>query len=148
MTLTETTAPNQTDAISFEAELAHPPAKVWRAITNPELVAKWLLPVVGPSLELGARFQLKAQPQPGWAGVVDCRVLELETERRLRYAWVVGDIDTVVTLTLAPTASGTKLTVVQSGFKPEQKQNFGGARYGWKIMGEKLVGVLASLETP
>jgi uncharacterized protein YndB with AHSA1/START domain len=54
-------------------------------------------------------------------------------------------IDTVVTFTLAPTASGTRLSLVQSGFKPEQKQNFGGARYGWNLMGGKLVELLAKL---
>jgi hypothetical protein len=34
---------------------------------------------------------------------------------------------------------------VQSGFKPDQKQNFGGARYGWKMMGGKLVDLLATI---
>jgi hypothetical protein len=48
-----------------------------------------------------------------------------------------------VTFTLTPTASSTRLSLVQSGFKPEQKQNFGGARYGWRMMGEKLVELLA-----
>jgi uncharacterized protein YndB with AHSA1/START domain len=47
-----------------------------------------------------------------------------------------------VTFTLAPTPSGTRLTILQSGFKPEQKQEFGGARHGWKAMGEKLVDLL------
>ena len=42
-------------------------------------------------------------------------------------AWGVGDMDTVVTFTLTPTASGTRLSLVQSGFKPHQKQNFAGA---------------------
>ena len=55
------------------------------------------------------------------------------------------DIDTVVTFTLAPTASGTRLSLVQSGFKPEQKKAFGGARYGWKLMGGKLVDLLGRM---
>jgi uncharacterized protein YndB with AHSA1/START domain len=54
-------------------------------------------------------------------------------------------IDTVVTFTLTPTASGTHLSLVQSGFKPEQKQNFGGARYGWKLMSGKLVELLGRM---
>lgn len=48
-----------------------------------------------------------------------------------------------VTDTLAPTESGTRLSLVQSGFTPEQKPNFGGARYGWKMMGSRLVELLA-----
>jgi len=31
------------------------------------------------------------------------------------------------------------------GFKPNQKRNFGGARYGWKMMGGKLVDLLARM---
>jgi hypothetical protein len=34
---------------------------------------------------------------------------------------------------------------VQSGFKPEQKQAFGGARYGWNMMGTRLIEHLAKL---
>jgi uncharacterized protein YndB with AHSA1/START domain len=54
-------------------------------------------------------------------------------------------LDTVVTFTLTPTASGTRLSLVQSGFEPDQKQNLGGARYGWKMMGGKLVELLAKI---
>jgi uncharacterized protein YndB with AHSA1/START domain len=54
-------------------------------------------------------------------------------------------LDTVVTFTLAPTPSGTRLSLVQAGFKASQKQEFGGARYGWKMMGEKLVDLLARI---
>jgi uncharacterized protein YndB with AHSA1/START domain len=51
-------------------------------------------------------------------------------------------MDTVVTFTLTPTSSGTRLSLVHSGFKPDQKRNFAGARYGWKMMGGKLVDLL------
>jgi uncharacterized protein YndB with AHSA1/START domain len=57
----------------------------------------------------------------------------------------VGDIDTVVTFTLTPTPAGTRLSLVQSGFRPDQKKNFGGARYGLKMMGGKLVDLLARI---
>lgn len=141
------TAPSQTEAIAFECDLDHPPEKVWRALTDPVLLAEWLLPVFGLELEPGAAFTFKTQPYPGWDGTVSCRVLEIEAQRKLSYAWVVGDmaLDTVVTFTLTPTASGSRLSLVQSGFKPDQKQNFGGARYGWKMMGGKLVDLLARI---
>ena len=136
------TAPSQTESISFEFDLHHSPEKVWRALTDPVLLAEWLLPVVGFKPEPGAAFTFKTQPYPGWDGIVNCRILEIEAHRKLSYTWVVGDMDTVVTFTLTPTASGTRLSLVQSGFKPDQKQNFGGARYGWKMMGGKLVDML------
>jgi uncharacterized protein YndB with AHSA1/START domain len=147
MTPIDTTAPSQTESISFEFDLHHSPEKVWRALTNPALLAEWLLPVTGLSLEPGAAFTFRAQPQPGWDGSVNCRIIEIEPHQKLSYTWVVGDmeIDTVVTFTLTPTASGTRLSLVQSGFKPDQKRNFGGARYGWRMMGAKLVDVLARI---
>ncbi len=143
MTITETTDRSQTGTLALEFELAHAPAKVWRALTDPALLAEWLLPVVGLSLEPGATFEFRAPPQPGWDGTVHCRLLAIDAPRMLRYAWVVGDLDTVVTFTLTPTEAGSRLSVVQSGFTPQQKQNFGGARYGWKMMGGKLVDLLA-----
>lgn len=137
------TPAGQTSAIAFELELRHPPEKVWRALTNPVLLSEWLLPVVNLKLEAGAEFRFQAPPQPGWDGAVSCRYLEIEAQKKLSWAWVVGDIDTVVTFTLTPIPTGTKLSLVQSGFKPHQKQNFGGARYGWNMMSEKLLQVLA-----
>ena len=142
MTISDTTAQSQTEAISFEFELAHAPGKVWRALTDPRLLSEWLLPVVGLALEPGAAFTFAAPPQPGWDGVVNCRMLEIEAQRKLSYTWAVGDMDTIVTFALTPTTSGTRLALVQSGFKPDQKRNFGGARYGWKMMGGKLADLL------
>jgi uncharacterized protein YndB with AHSA1/START domain len=147
MTVADKTAPSQTDSITFEFDLKHHPEKVWRALTDPVLLTEWLLPVTGLKLEVGADFTLKTQPYPGWDGTVNCQILEIEVHKKLSYAWNVGGmgLNTVVTFTLAPTESGTRLSLVQSGFKPEQKQNFGGARYGWKLMGGKLIDVLATL---
>ena len=143
----DNTAPSQTESIAFEFDLPHSPAKVWRALTDPVLLSEWLLAVVELRLEPGAAFTFKTQPYPGWDGTVNCRMLEIDAQRKLSYTWVVGDmaIDTVVTFTLTPTASGTRLSLVQSGFTPAQKQNFGGARYGWKMMGGKLVDLLTRL---
>jgi len=139
------TALSQTESISFEFELSHAPEKVWRALTDPALLAEWLLPVIGLELEPGAAFTFKTQPYPGWDGVVSCRMLEIEAQRKLSYTWGVPFLDTVVTFTLTPTASGTRLSLVQSGFKPDQKQAFGGARYGWNMMGGRLVELLARI---
>jgi uncharacterized protein YndB with AHSA1/START domain len=145
MTLTDTTARSQTESISFEFDLHHLPEKVWQALTDPALLAEWLLPVTDLELDPGAPFTLKAPPQPGWDGLVHCRFLEIEAQRKLSYTWVVGDIDTVVTFTLTPTTSGTRLGLEQSGFRRDQKKNFGGARYGWNMMGGKLVDLLARI---
>jgi uncharacterized protein YndB with AHSA1/START domain len=144
MSVIDTTAASQTESISFEFDLRHPPEKVWRALTDPATLSRWLLPVVDFRPEPGAAVTFKAPPQPGWDGIVNGRILEIEAERKLSYTWVVGDdwLDTVVTFTLTPTPSGTRVSLVQSGFRPDQKQNFGGARYGWRLMGGRLVDLL------
>ena len=141
----DTTAPSQTESISFEFDLPHAPEKVWRALTDPDLLAEWLLPVIGLELAPGTAFSFKTQPYPGWDGTVNCRFVEIEPNRKLSYTWSVPFLDTVVTFTLTPTASGTRLSLVQSGFKADQKQESGGARYGWKMMGGKLVDLLARI---
>ena len=92
MTPIDKTAPSQTESISFEFDLHHSPEKVWRALTDPVLLAEWLLPVVELKLEPGAAFTFKTQPYPGWDGTVNCRILEIEAQRKLSYTWVVGDI--------------------------------------------------------
>ncbi len=148
MSSTDKTARSQTESIAFEFDLQHAPEKVWRALTDPVLLAEWLLPVVGLQLEPGAEFTFRSQPFPGWDGTVHCRFVEIEAHRKLSYTWVVGGdlgLETVVTFTLTPTASGTRLSLVQSGFRPDQKREFGGARYGWQMMGGKLVDLRARI---
>jgi len=135
----------EAESVSLDLELPHAPQKVWRALTDPVLLAEWLLPVIEFKLEPGAAFTFKTQPYPGWDGVVNCRMLEIETHRKLSYAWTVPFLETVVTFTLTPTEAGTHLSMVQSGFTPEQKRESGGARYGWKMMGGKLVDLLARI---
>jgi uncharacterized protein YndB with AHSA1/START domain len=134
----------ETRSISMEYDLPHPPAKVWRALTEPELLAAWLMnndmrPLVGQS------FTFKDKPMPWWDGIVHCEVLEIDRYKRLRYSWRAGALDTVVTWTLTPTPSGgTRLALEQSGFRPDNASAFDGASKGWRRMvGERLIEVLA-----
>jgi uncharacterized protein YndB with AHSA1/START domain len=136
------TPPSQQHLIRFEHDLAYRPEKVWRALTEPSLLARWLLPVQNLLLEPGASFTLHADPQPGWDGTVNCTLLESEPPHRLRYTWVVGELDTVVTFTLEPTDTGTRLILEHDGFREHQKRNFGGARYGWGMFTGRLAELL------
>jgi uncharacterized protein YndB with AHSA1/START domain len=146
MNPSDITASSQTEAIAFEFDVPHSPAKVWRALTDPALLSEWLLPVVDLHCDLGAAFCFTAPPQPGWDGIVNCRILNVDPLKTLSYTWAVGEaLDTVVTFTLSPSATGTHVLLVQSGFKPHQKQNFGGARYGWRMMGARLITLLGTL---
>jgi len=137
----------ETKTLAFEFDLSHPPGKVWRALTEPALLSQWLLPLVEEKLELvpGTEFTFRTRPFADWDGTVNCEFLEIEEGRKLRYTWAVPFLETVVTFTLTPTESGTRLSLVQSGFGPDQKREFGGARYGWKMMGERLAELLGGM---
>jgi uncharacterized protein YndB with AHSA1/START domain len=141
----------ETKSISQEYDLPHPPAKVWRALTDPELVAKWLLPN-DLRATVGHGFTFKAaEPTQWWDGIVSCEVLEVDPHKRLRYTWRGGPeslkIDTVVTWTLTPTASGgTRLELEHSGFLPSNPFAYDGAGKGWQGMaGKRLPALLAEL---
>lgn len=89
--MTATAAPK----ISFTFDLPHSPDKVWRALTDPTLVSKWLMATdMGPLV--GTKFTFKSQPTPWWNGIVECQILELEPNKRLRYTWRAEPLDTVV----------------------------------------------------
>lgn len=142
MSIIDKTDGAQIETIAFEIELRHAPAKVWRALTEPALLAKWLLPVFEWKLEPGAAFRFQTQAYPGWDGSVQCELREVVRERALSYTWRAIDVDTVVSFALEPTERGTRLTITQRGFAATQKQASGGARYGWKMMGARLVALL------
>lgn len=101
--------------VRIEVTYPHPPEKVWRAISEKELVAKWLMPSDMEPVA-GREFQFRTKPAHGWNGIVDCRVLEADPPRRLSYSWKSENLDTVVTWTLTPVAGGTKLTLEHRGF--------------------------------
>jgi uncharacterized protein YndB with AHSA1/START domain len=122
----------ETRSVIVEREIPHPPEKIWRALTQPHLIEEWLMkndfkPVVGH------RFDLRAD----W-GAVDCQVVSVEPNKALSYTWNFAHDDpafnlrSVVTFTLTPTSAGTRLRMEQSGFRPDQKQAFGGAHAGWQ----------------
>ena len=138
----------ETKSISVKFDLPHPPVKVWRALTEPELLAEWLMATDMRAL-VGNSFTFKAEPTPWWDGIVHCEVLEVDPPKRLRYTWRSGPepsgLDTVVIWTLTPTPSGgTRLALEHSGFLPANAFAFDGARKGWqRMVGERLPEVLA-----
>jgi uncharacterized protein YndB with AHSA1/START domain len=133
-------SPVQIRTVTVEREFAHPPEKIWRALTQPHLIEAWLMKNdFVPAAH--HRFSLRGD----W-GSVDCEVLEIEPQRSLSYTWAALGLDSVVTWTLTPTAAGTRLRMEQRGFRPDQDQAFHGAQYGWNNFFGALDRVLAGLE--
>jgi uncharacterized protein YndB with AHSA1/START domain len=131
---------NATRSVVVERELPHPPEKVWRALTQSQLIEEWLMkndfkPVVDH------RFNLRAD----W-GAVDCQVLAVEPDKTLSYTWEAYGLESVITWTLTPTSTGTHLRMEQSGFQPDQEQAYQGAKGGWKQFFAALERVVAKLD--
>jgi uncharacterized protein YndB with AHSA1/START domain len=103
-------------ALRFDVTYPHPPAKVWRVITTSEHLERWLMKNDFQP-RLGHKFQFRSKPVGGWDGIVHGEVLELVPERRLVLAWKSNVIDTKVTFLLEPQGSGTRLTLLHTGFK-------------------------------
>ena len=132
--------PTETLSVVVEREIPYPPEKIWRALTQPHLIQDWLMkndfrPVVGH------RFNFRAD----W-GAVDCQVLAVEPNKTLSYTWAAYDLKSVVTWTLTPTSAGTHLRMEQSGFRPEQRQAYQGAKGGWPRFFATLEQVLARID--
>jgi uncharacterized protein YndB with AHSA1/START domain len=124
-------------SVVVEREVPFPPEKVWRALTEPHLIEAWLMRNdFKPAVD--HRFNLQAD----W-GTVECRVMQVEPNRRLSYSWAAYGLDSVVTWTLVPAGAGTRLRMEQSGFRADQPQFYEGAKAGWPQFLTALETVLA-----
>lgn len=140
MTMTAT----ETQSVVVEREMPYPPERIWRALTQPQLIEEWLMkndfkPVIGHS------FKLRGD----WGGVLDCKVVAVEPNKTLSYTWDFASDDpafslkSVVTFTLTATKTGTHLRMEQAGFHPDQRQALMGAKAGWAQFFAKLEQLLA-----
>ena len=130
----------ETRSVVVERDVPYPPGKIWRALTQPHLIAEWLMkndfaPVVDH------HFNFRAE----W-GDVDCQVLAVEPEKKLTYTWSALGLESVVTWTLTPTELGTHLRMEQIGFRTDQNQAYQGAKFGWPRFFASLEQVLARID--
>ena len=144
-----------TRAIVVEEVLPHAPETIWRVLTEPELLARWLMqntfaPVVGH------RFTFQARPMGDWNGIVDCQVLEIDPPHKLVYSWVGGSannatvgsvLDSVLTITLAPEADGTRFKLIHDGFRsPQNDMGFDQMSQGWGSIVSRIGAIAGELD--
>lgn len=130
-----------TAVIECDQFLPHPPAAVWKALTDPELHARWwaagdVRPVVGH------KFTLDMGP---W-GQQPCEVLAVEPERLLRYSFSPDDLGTTVTWRLEPEGTGTRLFLEHAGFdldSPMGRAAYEGMSQGWPLVLARITPALA-----
>ena len=138
--------------IVVDFDLPSPPAQVWRTLTEPALVARWLMETdIAPIV--GRQFSFRGTPMGDWDGHVACEVLAVEPARLLRYSWRGGSganrLDTIVTWTLTPTSTGgTLLHLEHAGFADANGSAFdaftimGG---GWRGKGDEIAALATAL---
>lgn len=124
-----------TATIETDQLLPHPPARVWRALTEPALLSRWLMPTDFQPV-VGHRFTFDA----GQWGKTQCEVLEIHPNALLRISWKNPPLDTTVTWRLVPEGDGTRLYVEHAGFDLDHPMQ----RFAYENMGGGWAGGIAS----
>ena len=122
------------------------PNEVWEYLTQPELIALWLMPNNFKPV-LGHEFQFQAKPIPGLDldGIFYCKILEIVPFQKLTYSWKGGSgngvftLDTVVEWSLEKYDNGTKLFLKQWGFKEANLAIFTAMTEGWQKNIQKMI---------
>ncbi len=139
-------------AIVVEKVLPYSAETIWHALTQAELIAKWLMPNDFVP-EVGHRFNFRTRPIGNFDGVVQCEVLACEPPRLLRYSWCGGSdsdptkgsrLDTEVTWTLTPVAGGTHVRMEHDGFVlPKDAVAHEAMKPGWGRVLDRIAGLVS-----
>ncbi len=106
------------DRIERVVEIAHPPTKVWAALTTAEGLAAWF----GNQAEIDLRPGGSAQMKWTNGHTADMRVERVDEPTVFGFTWHIYGLPdddprrTYVEFTLEPFDAGTRLTVVETGF--------------------------------
>jgi uncharacterized protein YndB with AHSA1/START domain len=132
------------DRIEREITIDAPVDRVWAVITEPELISAWFSQA-GPA-EIDLRPGGVMRVDHGRYGVFPTKIVRVDPPRFLSYRWASAypgeeateDNSTLVEFSLAPSAGGTLLRVVESGFDrldlPADKEPTAGYQshsHGW-----------------
>jgi len=107
-------------------EIAALPERVWQALTDPKAFSEWFQVTLEGQIAQGASVWMTSTHADYAGQRFQVWYLELDAPRRLVWQWHPGEVDpavdysreppTTVTFTLEPSASGTRLTVSETGF--------------------------------
>lgn len=130
-----------TQSIVLDEVFPHAPEVLWKAITNGDLMSRWMMKPNGFEPVRGNRFTFQTTPAGAWDGTIRCEVLEVVPLQRFAYAWRGGDegnvgygskLDTVVSFTLTRVQTGTRLRMEHSGFVlPKNDTAYQNMGKGW-----------------
>ena len=99
-------------------EIHVPPSNVWRWVATQEGLRKWISSDMEIDVRVGGAYRFLGPDHQTW---ISGMVLELVPEKSLILAWLEegsGWINPArLVITLAPTAAGTRVTVIHDGFE-------------------------------
>ncbi|MDG4786998.1 SRPBCC domain-containing protein [Micromonospora sp. WMMD1102] len=98
--------------IRTSVELRHPPERVWRALTDRELLPKWFASIA-PRPSSISRFELRPVDLPELDELIVVELVEVDRPHRIVLRWPDEGQQTRLECELTPTAEGCRLTVVQ-----------------------------------
>ena len=149
---------NMTDTKSIVVDEVFPHSRevVWKTLTTPELMGRWLMMPTGFEPVKGKHFTFKTTPAGPWDGTIELEVLDVVPNERLVYSWQGGHesnkeygsrLETVVTWTLSKVAGGTRLHLEHAGFRtPKNDAAFNKMSGGWSTVVQRI-GAIAGEQT-
>jgi uncharacterized protein YndB with AHSA1/START domain len=145
----------KTRSIVVEEVFPHPPALLWRALTELDLISRWMMVPTGFAPVVGQSFTFTTTPAGAWDGLIRCQVEEVVPEERLVYTWAGGDdsnegygsrLDTRVTFTLTKVPGGTRLRFEHAGFElPRNAVALENMGKGWPTVMARLTALAPEL---
>jgi uncharacterized protein YndB with AHSA1/START domain len=136
------------DRIERSVELAHPPEKVWAALTTADGLAAWF----GHQVTIDLRPGGDAQMTFASGLTVRMRVERVDEPRVFAFTWRIPDLPeddprrTYVEFTLEPVGDGTRLRLVETGFAqlPDdtRREVYDSHAQGWTRELDELAGYL------
>jgi uncharacterized protein YndB with AHSA1/START domain len=134
-------------SLALVRKLDAAPAKVWRALTEPEMLKRWMapddafkVPVAETQVRVGGRYHIVMISPDGEEHDVSGVYREIVPNKKLVYTWAwktTPERESIVTIELRSAGSGTELTLRHEQFADEEARNR--HEHGWK-------GCLARLE--
>ena len=134
-------------SLALVRKLDAAPGKVWRAITEPQMLKQWMapsdafkIPVAESELRVGGRYHIVMNAPDGQVHDVSGTYREIVPNKKLVYTWAwktTPERESVVTIELRATGGGTELTLKHEQFADEEARNH--HEQGWN-------GCLARLE--
>ena len=119
--------------LRFERRLAHPPERVWRALTDPAELAIWLVAAAELEPRVDGAVTLRWDGDASAAG----RIVAWEPPEELAYTWDEGEGESLVRFTLSADRDGTLVVLTH-----ERIDSLSGFGAGWHAHLDMLEGAL------